>query len=256
LSERDAFCSTSTIDRSIFFFMEGPKGSELQSPERPVVWISHKDGERCSVCGAELRSGNFIQVSRDTGIRCLTCAGYSDLVFLGSGDAALTRRAVAISCRHAVVVKFSRARKRHERQGVLVEASAIERAEQSCVQDAEAREAKRIKRQARDEIADREYIALFSEGILTMFPSCPADEAKSISAHACRKYSGRVGRSRAAKDLDPKAIELAVRAHVRHIHTRYDALLAEGLEPREARPMVRGEIEEVLDRWRRQGPRG
>jgi len=218
-----------------------------------VVWISHKEGERCVSCGAELRSGDFIQIARDTGIRCLTCAGFSDLLFLGSGDAALTRRAVAFSSRSAVVVKFSRARKRHERQGVLVEGLAIERAEQACAQDAEAREAKRIKRQARDEIADREYMAEFTEGILKMFPSCPADEAKSIADHACRKYSGRVGRSQAAKDLEPKAIELAVRAHIRHVHTRYDAILAKGLEPREARPMIRGEIEEVAERWRRKG---
>lgn len=218
-----------------------------------MVWISHKDGERCAACGTELRSGNFIQISRDTGIQCLTCAGFSDLVFLGSGNAALTRRAVAFSSKSAIVVKFSRARKRHERQGVLVEAAAIERAEQACAQDAEAREAKRIKRQARDETADRQYIALFTEGILAMFPSCPASEAKSISDHACRKHSGRVGRSRAAKDLDPKAIELAVRAHVRHAHTRYDTLLAEGLEPGDARPMIRGEIEDVVERWRGQG---
>jgi len=230
--------------------MGGPKESDLQTPERPVVWISHKDGEHCASCSAELRSGDFIQIARDTGIRCITCAGLSDLVFLGSGDAALTRRAVAFSSKNAVVVKFSRARKRHERQGVLVEASALERAERACAQDAEARQAKRIKRQARDEIADREYIAEFTEGILKMFPSCPADEARSIADHACRKYSGRVGRSQAAKDLEPKALELAVRAHVRHVHTRYDALLTEGLEPREARPMIRGKVEEVLERWR------
>jgi hypothetical protein len=88
-----------------FPYMEGPKRSELQTPGRPVVWISHKDGERCTVCGTKLRSGNFIRIARDTGIRCLTCPGLSDLVFLGSGDAALTRRAVAFSSRKAVVVK-------------------------------------------------------------------------------------------------------------------------------------------------------
>src|SRR5579872_4663776 len=225
--------------------MEGPKRAEPQTPEGPVVWISHKDGERCAACGTELRSGNFIQISLNTGIRCLTCAGFSDLVFLGSGDAALTRRAVAFSSKHVVGVKFSRARKRHERQGVLVETSAIERAEQACAQDAKAREAKRTKRQAHDETADQEFPVEFTEGILKILPSCPADEAKSISGHACRKYSRRVGRSGAAKDLDPKAIELAVRAHVRHVHTRYDARLAEGLEPGDARPLIRSEIEDV-----------
>src|SRR5258706_3514907 len=56
------------VARSIFSFMEGPKKSELQTPERPVVWISHKDGEHCTICGTELRSGNFIQIARDTGI--------------------------------------------------------------------------------------------------------------------------------------------------------------------------------------------
>jgi hypothetical protein len=185
--------------------MEGPRRSELQTLARPVVWISHKDGKRCTDCGTEPRSGNFIQISRDTGIRCLSCAGFSDLVFLGSGDAALTRRAVALSSRHAVVVKFSRAPKRNERQGVLVEASAIQRAEQACAQDEEAREAKRIKRQARDEIADREYRARFTEGILDLFPSCPADKAKSISEHACRKYSWRVGGPGRRQEEDQQA---------------------------------------------------
>lgn len=231
--------------------MEDPMKAGLESTERAVVWISHKDGERCSGCGTELRSGDFIQISRDTGVRCVKCAGFSDLVFLGSGDAALTRRTVALSARHAIVVKFARARKRNERQGVLVEASAIELAQESCDRDATARESKRKKRQARDEIADRDYIARFTEAILKMFPSCPAVEAQSISDHACRKYSGRVGRSRSAKDLDPKAVELAVRAHVRHVHTRYDALLAEGLTPADARPMIRGEIENTLERWRK-----
>lgn len=41
------------------------------------------------------------------------------LVFLGAGDAALTRRAKAASGLSAVVVRFSRG-KRYERQGILV----------------------------------------------------------------------------------------------------------------------------------------
>ena len=65
--------------------------------ETPVVWISHKDGERCAGCGAELGAGRFIQISRETGIRCMNCAGYGDLVFLASGDAALTRRATDLA---------------------------------------------------------------------------------------------------------------------------------------------------------------
>jgi hypothetical protein len=217
----------------------------------PVVWISHKNGERCVGCSEELSAGCLILLNRETGIRCLKCAGLADLVFLGAGDAALTRRSVAFSSRKAVVVKFSRARKRHERQGVLVEAAAIELAKKSCAEDEEKREAIRQKRRTRDEAADREYIAQFLETILQQYPSCPPDEAGSIARHACQKHSGRVGRSRAAKELDPKAVELAVRAHIRHVHTRYDELLATGLTPADVRPMIRGDVDAVVDRWRR-----
>ena len=58
---------------------------------------------------------------------CLACAGFGDLEFLAAGDVALTRRATKHSARNAVVVRFSRTRKRYERQGVLVETSALER---------------------------------------------------------------------------------------------------------------------------------
>ena len=46
---------------------------------------------------------------------CLACAGFGDLEFLAAGDVALTRRATKHSARNAVVVRFSRTRKRYER---------------------------------------------------------------------------------------------------------------------------------------------
>jgi hypothetical protein len=49
-----------------------------------------------------------------------------------------------------------------------------------------------------------------------------------IAEHACRKYSGRVGRSAAAKQFDEQAIQLAVVAHIRHRYIRYDELLFKG----------------------------
>ena len=48
------------------------------------------------------------------------------LVDVPSGDAALTRRARMHSPLSAVVVRFSRARKRYERQGILVFEVALE----------------------------------------------------------------------------------------------------------------------------------
>jgi hypothetical protein len=68
---------------------------------------------------------------------CIACAGLADLEFLAAGDVALTRRAARYSARNAVVVRFHRSRKRYERQGILIESAALEKAEWECVQDAE-----------------------------------------------------------------------------------------------------------------------
>jgi hypothetical protein len=92
---------------------------------KPVVWISHRDDERCTACGITIGKGNVIQINAQEGLRCAMCAGFGDLVYLPSGDPALTRRAVAHSSHSAVVVQFSRARKRNERRGSLVEPAAL-----------------------------------------------------------------------------------------------------------------------------------
>jgi hypothetical protein len=220
--------------------------------EKPVVWISHKDGERCAGCGDELGSGRFIQINRESGIRCMKCAGFEDLVFLSSGDAALTRRATALSTRHAVVVKFSRARKRNERQGVLVEEQAVERAKAACDIDEASRAVGREKRRVRDRKLDEVYKGRFAGEIRRLFPGCPPDEAREIALHACEKCSGRVGRSAAAKDFETEAITLAVRARIRHRYTPYDQLLAQGLSVAEARLEIRDELERVCLEWRRE----
>lgn len=72
---------------------------------------------------------------------------------------------------------------------------------------------------------------------------------KAIAEHACLKYSGRVGRSAAAKRLDEEAVRLAAWAHVRHKETGYDRMLNEGLDQSAARAAVRPEVEAVLARW-------
>ncbi len=81
---------------------------------------------RCHRCGG---SGDLL-IMGQPGPSYLRCAGLDDLHFLGAGDALLTRRAKANSTRHAVVVRFSRTRKRYERQGLLVEPRALAAAEQ------------------------------------------------------------------------------------------------------------------------------
>jgi hypothetical protein len=49
--------------------------------------------------------------------------------------------------------------------------------------------------------------------------------------------------------LDPDAILLAVRAHVRHVHTPYDRLLVLSADRRLARDQVRDLVEEKLREW-------
>jgi hypothetical protein len=228
----------------------------MAESEGRVVWINRRDGERCLKCRAAIPEGQFIALHREDGARCMACEGLADLVFLPSGDPALTRRAASFSARSAVVVEFVRRRKRNERRGTLVETSAIERARESCAADAERRAAKAVKRRVKDEVAEREYLERFRAGILEMYPCCPEPAASEIAQHACAKYSGRVGRSASAKALDPETIKLAVRAHIRHVHTEYDSLLGEGLTPKEARPLIRARVDEVALEWSGRETRG
>jgi hypothetical protein len=78
----------------------------------------------CHRCG---KSGDLLMME-NPGPACLACIGLDDLEFLPAGDALLTRRAKASSARSAVVVRFSRTRRRYERQGLLVEPAALEEA--------------------------------------------------------------------------------------------------------------------------------
>jgi hypothetical protein len=69
----------------------------------------------------------------------MRCADLDHLVFLPAGSAALTRRAKAHSNLSAIVVRFSRSRRRYERRGILVEENALARAERECLADPDAR---------------------------------------------------------------------------------------------------------------------
>jgi hypothetical protein len=70
-----------------------------------------------------------------------------------------------------------------------------------------------------------------------------------VAQHACLKYSGRVGRSPAAKRLDEEAVRLAVVAHIRHSETDYDTLMASGYDRQDARSEVRKEVDRIAGEW-------
>jgi Protein of unknown function DUF47 len=81
--------------------------AERQSRPPDLVVVSPVKDWTCSLCGTE-DAGWLIM--EDSGPVCMTCADMGHLVFLPSGDAALTRRAKAGSRMSAVVVRFSRSR--------------------------------------------------------------------------------------------------------------------------------------------------
>jgi len=212
------------------------------------VFISNRDST-CDECGENLGSQAWIVLRGDKGAACLTCADLDHLVFLPSGDTALTRLSRKHSRLSAVVLKWSRARRRYERQGLLVENEALERAEQECSANSAQREIRRGQVAIRRAELDQAYIKSFARRVREIYPHCPPGREMLIAEHACRKYSGRVGRSAAAKQLDEEAVRLAVTAHVRHTETQYDELLSNMVDRREARMWVRGSVAEILDTW-------
>src|SRR4051794_10343762 len=98
-----------------------------------VVFVVTRDAQ-CAECGEALLSGSLLRVDKGDAL-CCDCAGLGHLEFLPSGNAALTRRAGKHSTLKAPVLKWSRRRKRYERQGTLVEQAAIEQAEAECAAD-------------------------------------------------------------------------------------------------------------------------
>ena len=224
------------------------EGTRQQATDR-VVFILRRDTE-CERCNCERGKGNFICLDGGQAL-CLKCAGLSHLEFLPSGDAAITRRATKYSGQHVVVMKKSATRKRSERQGILAEPEAILRAEKDSVADADARFGRRKKAAKQREKIDKKYVVQFAKAIRRQYPGCPEEDGTEIAVHACKKYSGRVGRSAAAKEFDSTAISLAVIAHIRHRHTNYDRLLDRYGDRQLARREVRDQIEAMLDEWER-----
>ena len=200
----------------------------------------------CAECGD---TDDLLQM-HDAGPLCMACSDLDHLVFLPSGDTALTRRATKASSLSAVVVRWSRNRKRYERQGVLVEEAALALAEEQCMSDADARMRRRERDEVRRADVDSQFQARLELRIRRLFPGCPAGRATAIAEHTGLRGSGRVGRSAAARAFDETAITLAVVASVRHVDTDYDSLLMAGLPRDMARTRVQPVIDKVLDAWR------
>jgi hypothetical protein len=219
---------------------------ERKSKPADLLVISPLKDWTCTECSG---TGGLL-LMEGPGPLCMRCADLDHLVFLPAGDAALTRRAKKASGLSAVVVRFSRARKRYERQGLLVEETALERAEEQCLADADARARRGLRDQERRVDQDVTFQQELAREILRLFPGCIAERATAIARHAGARGSGRVARSAAGRALDPRMIELAVVASIRHEDTSYDELLMSGLARADARERVWPDVQATLESWR------
>ena len=213
-----------------------------------TVFITRGDAT-CDECGENLGTDAWICLGEKRRAYCLCCADLDHLVYLPAGDAALTLRSRKHSRLSAVVVKWSKTRKRYERQGVLVEEQGLKKAEEECLADQEIRELRRKREAERTAKLEKEYVQRFADKVRALYPSCPAAVELQIAEHACLKHSGRVGRSAAAKSLSEAAVRLAVVAYVRHNETCYDELLSQGWDRFDARLQVGDAVGEVLSKW-------
>ena len=81
-----------------------------------------------------------------------------------------------------------------------------------------------------------------AKALTALLPAAPYADMEKIRAEAGAAH---------LKTLPPSiAVWLAAIAHVRHAHTDYETLLAEGYDRDSARFFVIGQINDVLTRWR------
>ena len=130
-------------------------------------------------------------------------------------------------------MRFSRARKRYECQGILVEEAALERAEAQCLADEDARSQRRERDRQRR--SDQEGVQARRPNWWGAVPRLPGGRAAAITQHTAVRGSGRARRSAAGRTLDEHAVTLAVVASVRHQDTIYDERLMAGV-PRAVSP--------------------
>jgi hypothetical protein len=95
----------------------------------------------------------------------------------------------------AVVVRFSRSRRRYERQGILVEEAALRQAEAQCLADEDARARRRERDRQRRAEQDMVFETQLAEAVGRLFPGCPPERVAAIARFAALRGSGRIGRS-------------------------------------------------------------
>lgn len=215
------------------------------------IFLSRKEKQVCQLCKTSILKGQkFVGETEKSNGTCFNCSPFKYYSFLPSGDAAMTRRSKKYSAKCGVLQIWNQRRRRYERKGQYIEPKAITLAKQECLADQAKRNEKNAKAAIVREIKDKAYIKKFSIAIRKRYPNCPPQREIKIAEHACKKYSGRVGRTASAKEFDAKMIDLAVEAHIRHTETNYDLQFGKGKRKKEIRSDLKFEINRIMSKWK------
>lgn len=215
------------------------------------IYLTKREKLHCHKCKKPISKGKaFVAEQEDYNGLCFACSPFAEYEFLPPGNAALTRRSKKHSAMCAVLLEWNNRRRRYERKGQYVEATAIVKAEKECAADKDVRAIKNKKAAEIRVVQDAAYIKDFGKAIREHYPNCPHKREFAIAQHACEKYSGRVGRSAAAKQFDAEMIDRAVEAHIRHAETNYDAQFGKGLRKKEIRAGLSTTIKRILASWK------
>ncbi|MGB8645620.1 MAG: DUF2293 domain-containing protein [Anaerolineae bacterium] len=156
------------------------------------------------------------------------------LVFVSTGDAALTRRLKPMA--DGLVM------------GLLVTRSDLHSALVAIASTEESRRVARERARAQRAEKERAYREAFRAEMIRHFPQMPIECVDVTTAWATEVGSRRVGRSQRL-DL-VAAVRRAVGAHVRHHHTGYDQLLEHGVPRIHARKQIEPDVKEIVNAWK------
>lgn len=241
--------------RTYYFSASLPEHRQLELQQKlgraplPFVFRILHD-TRCSECGADVAQAELLAMEADQPL-CLQCAYLEELDFVSASDSGLLQLAAEWSERSAVVVRFHRCHRRYERQGLLVNRAALEKAERECLADADERSAARVRETVYRHEQCRELALRLLERINQLFPGAPSWELARVAEFVAVREHGRVGRSEAVRNLEGRALSASIVAAIRRYCTDYDKLLVGGMDRTTARRCVGERVEELLAAWRR-----
>ncbi|HEY9714483.1 MAG TPA: hypothetical protein V6C72_13535 [Chroococcales cyanobacterium] len=114
--------------------MSGPKDESEKTRRAGKSEVVYRlaSASRCHACDRKLNAGEIVRLKdkeNDREALCQTCADLDNLQFVAKGNARITKLASSYSKSKFVVMQWSQLWKCYERQGVLVEKEALDRAE-------------------------------------------------------------------------------------------------------------------------------